>query len=320
MPYIILFSSLVGLFVAYHIYSHKIKNKKLICPIKADCEGVIHSEYSKFLGVDLEKLGIFYYSLNFIFYLSYLISKTEIPILEFIFFKLSLLAFLFSIYLTLIQILKLRKYCSWCLISALCCLVIFIASYSLYRTNIVYIAQIFKDLSTFLHALSAGVGLGVVFVVDYLFFKFIKDKRIDEREKEVLDYLSDFVWLILGLILVSGFFIYMSDMEKYHASVKFQFKMIIVFILILNGFLMNFYVSPKLLKLQIEKISGFKEIFLMITGTTSIVSWFLTFTLGRIKFLPYSLSELLLAYSTFLLLSITLSYFLFRVKNSKLSN
>ncbi|BCX15767.1 MAG: hypothetical protein KatS3mg097_659 [Candidatus Parcubacteria bacterium] len=277
MYLVILISSFSGALVAYHIYYHKRQKKPLVCPLKADCENVVHSNYSKFLGIDLEKLGIFYYSLIFISYLIYQISGFDYLIFDFVLFSLSLLAFLFSIYLTFIQVLKIRKFCSWCLVSAFLSSLIFLNSYFLYRESIVFMAKMLRDITVFVHALSGGVGLGVVLVVDYLFFKFLKDRKIDQREKEVLDHLSDFVWLVLGLIIVSGLFIYFSDMEKYHNSVKFQFKMIAVSILIINGFLMNLFISPKLIDLDLKNLSSYKEKMAIIMGTISFMSWFLSF-------------------------------------------
>ncbi len=315
MSLLILVLSLLGLGVSWNIYLHKKRNKVLVCPLRADCENVIHSEYSKFLGIDLEKLGIFYYSLIFVSYLINKIFDFENLSFDFFLLSLSLLAFLFSIYLTLIQLLKIRKLCSWCLFSFVISTLIFFNSYFLLKNSIVLIAQNLKAITLFIHALSAGVGMGLILVVDYLFHKFLKDKRIDKREKEILDYLSDFIWLVLGLIVVSGFFIYFSDMEKYHNSVKFQFKMIVVLILIINGFLMNFFVSPKLIHLDLEKLPSYKEKAVIIMGAISLISWFSAFTLGRIPYLSFSLVNLLIFYFFILILSSILSLSLFRFKN-----
>ncbi len=177
-------------------------------------------------------------------------------------------------------------------------------------------AQMLKDITIFIHALSGGIGLGVVLVVDYLFFKFLKDRKIDQREKEVLDHLSDFVWLVLGLIIVSGLFIYFSDMEKYHNSVKFQFKMIAVSILIINGFLMNLFISPKLIDLDLKNLSSYKEKMAIIMGTISFMSWFLSFALGRIKFLDANLSTLVLLYFLILIISSVLGVVFFNIKKT----
>jgi uncharacterized membrane protein len=315
MYIVILISSFLGILVAYHIYHHKRQKKPLVCPLKADCESVIHSEYSKFLGIDVEKLGIFYYALIFTSYLIYQISGFDNLIFDFVLFSLSLLAFLFSIYLTFIQVLKIRKFCSWCLASAFLSSLIFLNSYFLYKESIVLMAQMLKGITVFVHVLSGGVGLGVVLVVDYLFFKFLKDSKIDQREKEVLDHLSDFIWLILGLIIVSGLFIYLSDIEKYHNSVKFKFKMIVVLVLIINGFLMNLFVSPKLIDLDLQNLSSYKEKLAVAMGTISLISWFTAFTLGRLEFLNFSLIQLVSAYFLILIIFSILSQFLFNLKN-----
>ncbi len=59
---------LFGFFVARHIHEHKKVGKKpLVCPMKFDCASVVHSDYSKLLGVPLEVLGMFYYGLVSVF-------------------------------------------------------------------------------------------------------------------------------------------------------------------------------------------------------------------------------------------------------------
>ncbi|MEM4461035.1 MAG: vitamin K epoxide reductase family protein [Nanopusillaceae archaeon] len=317
MLYIILISAIAGCYIAYYIHRHKYNKKPLICPLRAKCDPVIHSEYSKFLGIENTILGFAYYSFILIFYLLFLIFRFKNYFLEFFVFNLSLLAVLFSIYLTFIQLFKLKKFCSWCLLSALLCFLIFINSYLIYKDTIINAAIKLQKLSIFIHALSAGIGLGVVSVVDYLFFKFLKDKKIDEKEKSILDNLSDFIWLILSLIIVSGVFIYLSDMNKYHNSVKFMFKMIIVLIIVINGFLMNLIISPKLIEFDFQKLNNYKEKIFVSMGVISITSWLLAFILGRLKSIPFTLIEALILYLLFLIV-ITISGIFF-IK-SKLRN
>ena len=156
---LILISALGGFLVARHIYNHKSQKKILICPIKASCEPVIHSKYSVFLGLDLAIWGMVYYGLIFLGYTTYLIFNLNIDILKFALFFFSLCAFLFSLYLTFIQIAKLKKFCSWCLFSALLSVIIFISSFIIYRESLVFLAKEFKNLSVFIHAFSSGIGL-----------------------------------------------------------------------------------------------------------------------------------------------------------------
>jgi len=144
--------------------------------------------------------------------------------------------------------------------------------------------------------------------------KFLKDKKISSHEKEVLDHLSDFIWLVLGLIIVSGFYIYMSDMAKYHISTKFQFKMIVVAVIVLNGFLMNLLISPKLTHLDMSNIPTYKEKMSVAMGSISATSWFLAFLLGRLKSIDFPLIYLVLIYFFVLIVISLISIKLFKLK------
>ena len=59
-----------GFLVARHIYNRKKNAQPLICPIKFDCNAVVHSDYSKFFGVPLEVFGMIYYALVALGYFS----------------------------------------------------------------------------------------------------------------------------------------------------------------------------------------------------------------------------------------------------------
>ena len=91
---------LCGFMVARHIYKHKKINKPLVCPIKFDCHAVVHSDYSKFIGLPLEFLGMTYYAFISIVYLFLIFFRGVIPSASIYFLVLiSLTAFLFSVYL-----------------------------------------------------------------------------------------------------------------------------------------------------------------------------------------------------------------------------
>lgn len=117
-----------GFLVAKHIYKHKDDNKNpLVCPIKFDCHAVVHSDYSKLFGVPVEILGMIYYAIISISYLFFIFSVEAVPeIFVATVVLLSLIAFIFSVYLIGVQIFILKKGCSWCIVSAFICLCIFI--------------------------------------------------------------------------------------------------------------------------------------------------------------------------------------------------
>lgn len=117
-----------GFWVARYIYKHKKhKVKPLLCPLKLDCHGVVNSDYSRFLGIPVEILGMFYYALVFVGYLVLIFMSDVLPFLiEDGLVAASLMAFVFSVYLIWVQIFILRKGCFWCFVSAIVSTLIFI--------------------------------------------------------------------------------------------------------------------------------------------------------------------------------------------------
>ena len=128
---IVIFIGLGGFILASYIHNKKKAKKKLVCPMRANCEVVIHSDYSKVLGVPVEILGMCYYAFISISYGIYNIFGLAAPLPE-ILFGISILAFLFSLYLISIQAFVIKQWCTWCLISAGLCTTIFILSYLSY--------------------------------------------------------------------------------------------------------------------------------------------------------------------------------------------
>lgn len=124
---VIIFLGFGGFLIAMYIRHHK-KNvqEALICPLKANCDTVIHSDYSKFFGIPVEVLGMIYYAIITVSYGLVIIFPTlYIPIIASSLLALSLFAFLFSLYLTLVQAFVIKNWCTWCLISASICATVF---------------------------------------------------------------------------------------------------------------------------------------------------------------------------------------------------
>jgi uncharacterized membrane protein len=122
----VIFLSLGGLLLASYIHHKKVVREKFICPAGFDCETVIYSKYSKFLGVSVENIGIIYYLLVALGYTFVLIFPSlDSDIFAFTILSITTLAFIFSIYLTYTQAVLLKEWCTWCLLSALLCTFIF---------------------------------------------------------------------------------------------------------------------------------------------------------------------------------------------------
>jgi len=131
---LIIIVALGGWSIAFHIRRKKNRTEKLVCPLNSNCETVVHSRYSTFLGLPLEWWGLGYYSLIALAHLALLFSSPApaILILPMLVLWLTVFAFLFSFYLTYVQAAKLHEWCAWCLISALFCSIIFLTSLAIY--------------------------------------------------------------------------------------------------------------------------------------------------------------------------------------------
>lgn len=133
---------LCGFLVAKHIRNHKKKNIPLVCPIRFDCQTVVHSDYSRFFGIPVEILGMVYYAFLSLSYFFLIFVPVDMPtvLINFL-ISLSLIAFIFSVYLIAVQIFILKKGCSWCIVSAFICLCVFILT--IFHYDISFFTQIF---------------------------------------------------------------------------------------------------------------------------------------------------------------------------------
>ena len=132
---LIILSSLGGLSLATFIHLKKKEPKPLVCPIGHSCDPVVHSDYSRFMRIPVELLGILYYLIVLISYvLLFMYPQGKTPATEATLLALSAIAFLFSAYLTWVQAFVLKEWCTWCLISASLCVLIF--SLSLWLSDI----------------------------------------------------------------------------------------------------------------------------------------------------------------------------------------
>lgn len=121
---------LAGFFLASYIYRCKHKKRPLVCPMRGSCDFVTQSDYSKFLGIPVERLGMVYYMTVFLFHtLVLLYPPLFSPVMVMASLVASTLAILFSLYLMGVQAFVLKQWCTWCVCSAVLCAAIFAATY-----------------------------------------------------------------------------------------------------------------------------------------------------------------------------------------------
>lgn len=115
-----------GFFLARYIFIKKRKKEKIVCLLDSKCDEVVHSQYSAFLGVPIEVFGMIYFALIGLFFiLAFLIAGLDSIYLALFILMVTFGAFVFSIYLSTIQLFIIKQYCSWCFISTILCAVEF---------------------------------------------------------------------------------------------------------------------------------------------------------------------------------------------------
>jgi uncharacterized membrane protein len=316
---LIVAAALVGLTITINIYKKKHSKKPLVCPFKADCDSVITSDFSSFMGIGLEIYGALYYGFIAIVYSSFIIFPSlQNDILMALMSAVTLAAFLFSLYLTILQAFVLKIWCSWCLMSAGISTSIFIFAMigiSISNFSFVPLFAEYKSYFTLLHLFGFALGVGGATISDVLFFKFLKDFKITKAERDVLKIMSQVVWFGLLIIVLSGIALFLPESARLLESGKFITKMIVVSVIILNGVVLNLLITPKLLTIawketgmHVGKVSRMSNI-AFAAGAISFVSWYTAFFLGFARNVQFSFTQLISFYIGALLIGIIGSQF-----------
>jgi uncharacterized membrane protein len=313
-----------GFLIATYIRHKKTTAAPLVCPIGHTCDEVVHSDYSRFFGIPIELLGMAYYAfIAFSYGVMMVRPELAFPLVTFLLLMLSTVGFLFSLYLTFIQAFALRAWCTWCLISAALCTLIF--SFVLLGSEYGFLLLLAEHRALFaaLHLFGIALGLGGATISDLLFFRFLRDLRISEVESGVLHTLSQVIWFGLAVLVLSGLGLYLPNMEVLNASAKFLMKMVVVTVILVNGAFLNLYIAPKLIRISFGRDEGMslplhharKVAFAM--GAISLISWYSALVLGLLRSSPLSFWTLLSAYAGLLALGIAAGLFMERRMGSR---
>lgn len=311
----IAFSAINGFGVAFYIYSIKKQHKELVCPIGSDCNVVINSKYSKFLGISLEYFGMFYYALIFSSYIILIFAPnflSELFLYVLIMFTIG--AFLFSLYLLFVQAFILQQWCIWCLLSATLSIVIFIISIANIDFVMALLAKGITIVSA-IHSFGFALGIGAVTSALFLFSRFLRDLNINKYELQTLKSISELIWLGLAFIFVSQFITFVGNAYILAQSGPFLAQTIALFVVAISSAVLMIIFSPFLIAIPFnEKISDNRHTYLkslrkplFLTGAISFSSWYFAFIMNYYQ--EYSLIILLLAYSAVLAIAIATAFF-----------
>lgn len=192
---IVLFG-VAGLTVALYLhYKKKTAVEGMACPMDGSCEDVITSKYSKFLGLDVEVLGMLYYMSIIVAYTIFLFTPQVAP--NWFVFGIvmsSAAAVLFSAYLTYLQGVTLKMWCTWCLVSAMFSVLIMVAAVPAATVSLPALMAEYSAFLIWISVIGSAVGLGISVAYDALYLSYLKDFSISESQAESLNTLMHLAW------------------------------------------------------------------------------------------------------------------------------
>lgn len=133
------------------------------------------------------------------------------------------------------------------------------------------------------HLIGFALGLGGATLSDILFFKMLKNGKLDSAQLDVLRTLSKIIWVGLWILILSGLSIFALIYAEQGAlpmlaSPRWQAKLTLVAIVLINGFAFKKYIFPFLGKNAGQLVTS--QLFnpymwkLAVIGSISIVSWY----------------------------------------------
>lgn len=157
----------------------------------------------------------------------------------------------------------------------------------------------YKAVFLTFHLLSMAIGIGGATVSDILFFKFLKDFKISQKEAEVLNVLKDIILTAMFFIIVTGALLFLGNPTLQY-SPAFLVKSIAAVILTINGICLHVFIAPYLVRLNLRGHSTMSRGWYHLAfalGAVSICSWYsILFIAGIKSLLPANFALLLSGY------------------------
>lgn len=287
---IIIFAAFGGLLLTLYIRRKKQKQETMVCPFDSDCDAVIYSEYSKFFGIPIEILGLFYYGTIAAAYALFLAFPELAPSsLVFTVLTTTVAALLFSFYLIFLQAFAIKQWCTWCLASAGICVIIFASALAGSESRLFPLLFEYRDILGIIHLIGIAIGVGGATIADIFFFRFLKDFRVSERESDMMRAFSNILWFAQAILVISGIGLYLPEIKRLIQSPEFLVKAIVVAVIIINGAISNLLVAPKLVKISFGEKYGHEDGKIrrirrtaFALGAISVVSWYAALILNAL--------------------------------------
>ena len=324
---ILIILSLGGLYIANKIRLEKKAGHKMVCPLNGNCEEVLNSDFARIVGVPLEISGMIYYFLVIVTNILFIVLPSlQNSLLTVILFGITLFGFVFSLYLTSVQAFYLKNWCTWCLYSALFSTLIFIVSTLNFYNNLEILITVMKSVAWFfiivnIFAYALGTSLAIITEISTL--KFLRDFKIDQKEKLTLIYLWQVLWSAIFLVIISSFAIFAFNLHIFDNQRLYLIKTAIFAFIIFASFLMSIFILPKLDKskiactvMHIRTVSLYRNLAIAFS-TMLLVSWTINIFISQIFYTTCSYKKNIALYLVIIFTAAILALITFQYRDKK---
>lgn len=317
---IILTVSFIGFWVAQKIAELKSKEETITCPVGFDCDSVLRSSYGKFFGIDNDRIGRYYYlAIASIYVLHIFIDVPQ----EFIFATLlaSGLALLFSLYLIGVQLFALKKWCTWCLGSALINILLFVIIFIGFSNQFVEFLFNYRDLLSWVFGLALLIGTIVTTLHAFTFVRFLKDFEISKKEYRRLGMFSHTAWICLAFVFLTGLGLVLTDTyREITGNSEFLVMGVTLGVLVVYEFIQNIIIAPRLIdihfgdrpKLDDEEHNYQRKIAFSFVSI-GVLSWYMMMLFVNISWHEFDPLNLVAMYTIVLIAGVVVSLLVERV-------
>ncbi len=303
-----------GFWIAESIIKMKRQSSPITCPVGYECDDVIRGPHANFFGYPIVNWGFWYFLLVVAFFL----LDMFLPFTQGITFWALLvtgLAVTFTAYLVAVQLFVIRKWCSWCLFSALIVLGIFVMTFLGYSTGFAGFLFDHHSLLLVIFGLATLLGTLVTTLHAITFLRFLKDFKITSRESRRLTMYSQTAWVSLGFLFLSGLGLVLSDVyREFTGSSAFLVSGIIIGILAVYELLQNTYVAPRLVKIHFgdhpefdDHEHSFQRKLAFAFVSMGVLSWYLLMLFTNISWHEYHPMTLVGIYAGVIIIGVLLS-------------
>lgn len=281
----------------------------------ADCREILESQFSTFLGIRVDVLGLLFYGLFGASLVAQLFF-TELNTLPILLYQLLLVtgAFFFSLYLTFAQVFSLETWCPWTLSSTALIALLFAGFVYGLPLPVAELASTFTTPLTTLHIFAVVFGIMGVTISDVIFFRFLRRFRMTPNDKGVFYLFSHFLILGLLLFLISGLWLYVPHSAMFLQDPRFAMKLVVVFVIVVATLMTHVLIAPELTNVVFRAQGNSKKHELhyfrrlsYALGSIAAVSWYVALFLGLARQLEWSFVGMLMLYVIILFVAVVIS-------------